>query len=135
MKSLYKLHAELEETNRMLASCLQGWGLPNGWDKVKDSLQDSLRQTRTLTERDIPAAFKDLPVKTLVPEVMDIEGEGAGRLAELELLRRLKLRKHATIQGPANVIHKDKGLLRFRSLKRLETFSGKFLAYDVGTDG
>ncbi len=132
MKSVYQLTNELHGAVGMLNDCLKAWGVPNGWDKVTEELNEELRQAQSLKESDIPIACKERSLKVLVLQVMGEQGEDTGRFAELELLRRLKVRKHATIQGPAALIHIKKGILQFSSIKRAETFSDKFLAYDVG---
>jgi hypothetical protein len=117
----------------MLEDSLNAWGTPNGWDTVTSHLEEALQQAKTQTEKDIPEELGNRTLNRLVENVSGIHGDGDGRLAELELLKRLKRRKRAfTIQGPASLIYQENGLLVFRTLKASETFSGKFLAYHVG---
>ena len=133
MKSLYKLTQELNDAVRMLEDSLNAWGTPNGWDGVKADLEEALRQSKSLSEHDIPDAVSTRSLDELVLNVLDVQGNGEGRFAELELFKRLKCRKHPfTIQGPTSLIYVEKGLLAFRTIKASETFSGRFLAYHVG---
>ena len=129
MKSIYTLTRELEEARKMLADCMKAWGIPNGWDVVQAQLEEELRQVQALTFADIPQAFTEWSVRKLVLEVQDLGGGDQGRLAELELLKRLKNRDVFTIQGPASFVYMEKGRLHFRSIPPFATFSGKFLAY------
>ena len=132
MKSIYKLTQELHEAHEMLEDSLNAWGTPNGWDNVKAHLEDALRSANSLSEKDIPEDFAERSLNDLVADVVGVRGGDEGRLAELELLKRLKRRKIFTIQGPASLIYQEKGTLQFRVLKPSETFTGKFLAYRVG---
>jgi len=133
MKSLYKLSQELHDAVQMLEDSLNAWGTPNGWDAVKAHLQEAVRQSKSLSDKDIPDAVSRRSLEELVFNVLDVQAGDEGRFAELELFKRLKSRKHSfTIQGPASLIYVEKGLLVFQTIKRPETFSGKFLAYHVG---
>jgi hypothetical protein len=133
MKSLYILTRELADAVRMLEDSLKAWGTPNGWDTVKAHLEDAIRDTKKLTDKDIPATVAARSLEELVLHVMDVQDGEDGRVAELELFQRLHRRKRAfTIQGPAALIYAENGQLRFRTLRASETFSGKFLAYHVG---
>jgi hypothetical protein len=117
----------------MLEDSLNAWGTPNGWDNVKAHLEDTLKQAKSLSEKDVPEEFAERSLSDLVTAVMNLHGGEDGRQAELELLNRLKRRKrNFTIQGPASLIYVEKGMLVLRTLKASDTFSGKFLAYSVG---
>lgn len=117
----------------MLEDSLNAWGTPNGWDTVTSHLEEALQQAGTQTEKDIPEEFANRALNRLVEDVSGVHGDGEGRLAELELLKRLKCRKRAfTIRGPASLIYGENDVLVFRTLNASETFSGKFLAYHVG---
>lgn len=132
MKSIYTLTRELEEAMNMYQDCMKAWGIPNGWDVVRTQLEEELQQVQALTFADIPQAFTEWPVKDLALEAQDLRGGEQGRLAELELFRRLKQRDVFTLQGPALFVYTEKGRLRFGSVSSHETFSGKFLVYQVG---
>lgn len=129
MKSIYMLTRELEEVNKMLADCMNAWGIPNGWDVVQMQLEEELRRIQVVTIADMPETFTEWPVKELILEVMNVRGGDQGRFAELELLKRLKQRSVFTIQGPASFVCIEHGKLQFCSIPPFATFSGRFLAY------
>ena len=116
----------------MLEDSLNAWGTPNGWDCVKIHLEEAVRQSKSLPDKDIPATVSTRSLEELVFSVMDVQEGEEGRFAELELFTRLKCRKHSfTIQGPASLIYLEKGLLVFRTMTRSETFSGLFLWFSL----
>lgn len=133
MNSLYILNKRLFRSQEMLGAMMDRFGEPNGWDLEVE-----------MTQKEIEAAKNEQPdksiedihsTKALMWKVMDIgnQGNDDGRIAELELLRRLSLEEPVNdFQGPASLVMLKDGNLVFLSISPFETMSGVFLAYDIG---
>lgn len=115
----------------MLKHCKKELGEPNGWDRVLEKIEKEIAKANKVSS--IPEIYRNARTKALVRALYSSDKQSYdGRLAELELTRRIKEAKPTTVNGPATLIQLNNGNLEFYNLSPAESKTGQLIAYDIG---